>query len=65
MLKLLKFSKKMWWAIAVILLLLVGQAYMQIQLPYETGKILTILQDQTIGNAQRISDIWRTGLIML
>lgn len=65
MLKLLKYSKKMWWAIAIILLLLVAQAYMQILLPGEMGKILDILKDQTMTNEQRMADIWDTGLMML
>ncbi|MEA5060844.1 MAG: ABC transporter ATP-binding protein [Erysipelotrichaceae bacterium] len=60
MLKLLKFTKKMWWAIAVILVLLVAQAYMQLVLPLLMGSILKILQS-TDPAVDRVGEILSIG----
>lgn len=65
MLKLLKFSKKMWWAIGVIFVLLIAQAFMQLQLPLKMGDILNSLQNTTISSEQRLAEIWQNGLWML
>lgn len=60
MLKLLKFTKKMWWAIAVILILLVAQAYMQLVLPLLMGSILKVLQS-TDPSIDRVAEILSIG----
>lgn len=65
MLKLLKFSKKIWWAIALLLVLLVAQAFMQLQLPLQMGSILTSLQDPAISSELRLTQIWTSGGWML
>lgn len=60
MLKLLKFTKKMWWAIAIILVLLVAQAYMQLVLPLLMGSILKVLQS-TDPSVDRVAEILSIG----
>lgn len=65
MLKLLKFSKKIWWAIGVLFVLLVAHAFMQLQLPLQMGDVLKTLQNPTLGGDQRLAEIWQSGLWML
>ncbi|MDR0934942.1 MAG: ABC transporter ATP-binding protein/permease [Erysipelotrichaceae bacterium] len=65
MLKLLKFSKKLWWAIAIILVFIVAQAWMQLQLPELMRQILDTIQDFNIAGDEKINKVWEIGGIML
>jgi len=65
MLKLFRFLKPVWWEIVIDLILLTGQAYLQLELPAQMSKITASVTNQALDTATRQSQIWSTGLVML
>lgn len=64
MLKLVKYIKRYWWALAINTVVLVVQAVLQLALPTYMSKILSSMQtvpDFTL----RMADVWKFGGIMI
>lgn len=65
MLKLFRYLKPVWWEIVIDLILLTGQAYLQLELPNQMANITAVVTNQTLDAATKQSQIWSTGLVML
>ncbi len=65
MLKLFRYLKPVWWEIVIDLILLTGQAYLQLELPSQMSKITAIVTNTALDTATKQSQIWSTGGIML
>lgn len=65
MIKLFRFLKPVWWEIVIDLILLTGQAYLQLELPTQMTKITSVVTNATLDTATKQSQIWSTGLWML
>lgn len=66
MMKLFKYLKPMWWQLAIVMALLVVQAYLQLLIPEYMGKVTSILTTAAQnGTSVDTSQIWARGFEML
>ncbi len=65
MLKLFRYLKPVWWEIVIDLILLTGQAYLQLELPTQMSKITAVVTNTALDTATKQSQIWSTGAVML
>ena len=64
--KLFKYLKPMWWQLSIVMILLVGQAYLQLLIPEYMGKVTSILTTAAQnGTTVDTSQIWARGFEML
>lgn len=65
MLKLVKYIKHLWWALLISTMFIVCQAWLQLMLPDYMSNILKTMQDATINQSEKLSQIWSYGGVMI
>ncbi len=65
MLRLVKYIKHLWWALLISTIFIICQAWLQLMLPDYMSNILKTMQDLTISQSEKMSQIWYYGGIMI
>lgn len=61
----MRYLKSVWWEALIAFILIVAQAYLQLELPTKMSAITAIVTDITLSIAEKQTQIWSVGTEML